>query len=177
MKYKIGERVFVFMNPYQIYLLHKRYIKYRFKFPQITFYKDHVEYDYVHKTRLNFILNILFYIRCYIQNVLFADDRFANVINGKLIDFEELNILPRNKSLALFLKRLDSYKLHLYHNIEIAKYIREREQFVITFNFLHKVFLLHKFENNDIVRQKNIKRNDIVFRIITNKYINKFKEY
>lgn len=98
------------------------------KFPKVNFIKNNmIEYEYIHD---NIIKDILYIIKSFVKNECYSEDTLNNIKGGKLIDFEELNLISRfkyicrlfeNKYTFRFLKRFNDYM----YGKRITKHIRK----------------------------------------------------
>lgn len=88
--------------------------KFRWKFPKLFFTKNGVIYEYIDGGFMTSLKTFFFIIRNIISGRCFLDDLPQN-IKGKLIDFDDIVVIPR--------------KMYLFHLLE--------------FEFLKKI--LHKF--------------------------------
>lgn len=86
--------VIYFLNQKQLKLLKTRYKEAPWKFPELTFKDRYVKYKYIEDSFLTNIKTIITVFRIFITGKCFLDDIFPN-IKGKLIDFDDLDYVPR----------------------------------------------------------------------------------
>ena len=91
--------------------------KFRWKFPKLLFTKNGVIYEYIDDGFITSLKTFFFIIRNIISGQCFLDDIPRN-IKGKLIDFDDIVVVPR--------------KMYLFH--------------LFGFKFLHKIFRQQYFK-------------------------------
>lgn len=172
-----GDRLYYFLPVENIKRLRDAYQKYSWKFPSIEFHENYVVTPYIQNTTFVKFKSLIFILKNLIFGTCFFDD-LPNNIRGVLIDYEDLDVIPRSMYLLRLFEIPLLYRIPFFRKYYTKMYTQGYK--IIQTNpivmYKHReIFVLNeRFERESGYNENNTNQN------IRGKYyhlIEKYKHY